>query len=86
MSSKKVPWAKKMNAILDHEKKLWDAAMKMADGQKVDVTLPKDKGGVQKPKNIQLFAGMIEDAKVERQRRIERERKRKAKLAAEDNK
>ncbi len=59
-----------MNAKIDHQNRLQELARKVADGGKVEVKLNKD--------NTAKFASYIEDAKVERQRRIERERKKAA--------
>jgi len=68
--SKKLPWVKSMNAKIDHQNRLQELARKVADGGKVEVPLNN--------KNKAQFALYIEDAKIERQRRIERERKKAA--------
>lgn len=75
--SKKIRWYKQMIDKIAYEEKLWDAACKMADGQQPNIKLPKDKGGCHKPKNLLLFQGMIEDAKWERQKRLDKKRKEK---------
>lgn len=68
--SKKLSWVKSMNAKLDHQARLQELARKVTDGGKVEVPLNN--------KNKAQFALYIEDAKIERQCRIERERKKAA--------
>ena len=73
--SNKCGWYKSMCAKLKHENRLWEAAMKMAEGGKANVTLPTIKNEKQKPAKVQLFERYIEEAKVERKRRLDKESK-----------
>jgi len=83
--SKKIGWYRSMLGKLAHEEKMWTAAMKIAGGGKPDIKLPVDKGGYQKRKNVIKFGLYIEDAKLERQRRLEKERKQKSKKEIEND-
>lgn len=74
--SKKLSWVKSMDAKLRHENRLWEAAVKIAEGGKPNnLVLPTDKGGKQKAENLNKMAQFIEQAKVEKSRRQEREHK-----------
>ena len=75
--SSKLSWVKKMNAKIAHEERLWQAALKVAEGGKVNIELPTIKNEKQKPANVKLFENLLEDAKVERKRRLEKETKKK---------
>lgn len=75
MTSRKVKWYRSMCDKIDHENKLKELAGKVADGAKLDVKLPKDKGGYHKPRKVTLFKEFVEEAKFERQKRNERDRK-----------
>ncbi len=68
--SKKLKWVKQMDAKINHQNRLQELARKVADGGKVEVPLNN--------KNKTQFALYIEDAKIERQKRLERERKKAA--------
>lgn len=59
-----------MEAKLNHQARLQELARKVADGGKVEVQLNKE--------NTAKFATYIEEAKIDRQRRLEKERKRAA--------
>jgi hypothetical protein len=78
MAINHLSWVKSLNAKLAYEARLMDLAMKVAENQKPDTSsFPKDKGGVHKPRTIEKFKVLIEEAKVEKQKRLERERKKK---------
>lgn len=83
--SRKIGWFKSMCAKIDHELVLREAAMRIADGGKASPNLPKDKGGFHKPKNLIRYGQLIEDAKHERQRRLEKERKQQSKKKESEN-
>lgn len=68
-ASRKMPWFRSMNATLNYEKQLENAAIKVAEGQKLTVSLPKDKGGKDKPKKLTMFQALVEKAKEDKQKR-----------------
>lgn len=78
--SKKLPWVKKMDAKIAHENRMYEAAERVANGGKVNVTLPK---GEKKANNLK-FADMIEQAKIDKVKRQERDAK-KAKQKKEES-
>lgn len=74
--SKKLSWVKSMDAKLAREKRLQEAAVKIVDGGKPNnLVLPEDKGGKQKPKALLQLAAFIEQAKIDKERRKDREAK-----------
>lgn len=75
--SKKMGWFRSMSAKIGHENRLWEAAVKQADGGKTNVMLPQVKNEKSKPKNVQLFETYIEQAKIERKRRLDKESSKK---------
>jgi hypothetical protein len=74
-TSKKLSWAKSMDAKLNHENRLWEAALKQTEGGKTNITLPTVKNEKQKPANVKLFDTYLEEAKVELKRRQEKNNK-----------
>ncbi len=69
-ASKKLSWAKSMDAQIAHEQYLYELAKKAADG--ANITVPMNKS------NKAKFTNLIEDAKVERLKRMDRDRKKAA--------
>lgn len=72
--SKKLPWLKKMDAQIAHENKLREAATRQIEGHKTTVVLPADKGGKVKAENLNKFAQFLEQAKIDKSRKQDRER------------
>ena len=73
--SKKLNWVKSMDAKIAHENRLREAAVRIVDGNtKITVVLPQDKGGKDKPKNLILLGQLIEQAKIDKVKRAERDR------------
>jgi hypothetical protein len=75
--SNKDKWFKSLCAKFKHQERLKNLATKVAEGGKIDLQLPEDKGGVDKDKRIGTFANYLEQAKLEKSKRQERDRKRK---------
>jgi len=73
--SNKCSWYRSMMAKLKHQDRLYEAAAKQLEGGKTNVMLPQIKNEKAKPKNVQLFETYIEQAKVERKRRLDKESK-----------
>ena len=69
MSSNKIKWYKSMTAKIEYQEKLKDLAAKTLDGVKEPSSLSK--------KNKKNFALYVEEAKIEREKRLARERKKK---------
>lgn len=84
--SKKLSWVKSMDAKLAREKRLQEAAVKIVDGGKPNnLILPTDKGGKEKPKALLQLAAFIEQAKIDKQRRQERDRQKQQQKKEESN-
>lgn len=81
--SKKLPWVRSMDAKIAHENKLWESAVRVAEGGKANVPLPTDKGGKQKAENITKFAQFIEQAKIDKVKRQDKEAKKQQKKKEE---
>jgi len=77
VTSKKISWYRSMCDKIDNENKLWDMALKVADGGRVDPSLRKEKGGKGKnrPKKNREWEELVAEAKIEKQKRLEKERK-----------
>lgn len=73
--SNKMGWYRSMCAKMKHEGRMWEAAMKMAEGGKSNIQLPTIKNEKQKPAKVQLFERFMEEAKVERKRRQDKDSK-----------
>lgn len=69
-ASKKLSWVKSMDAKLKVDSHLQDLARKVADGHEISKNMSKQ--------NTEKFKSFIEDAQRERQKRINKERKKAA--------
>lgn len=75
---------------LKYETQVELAAAKIAEGQKVEFKLPKAKNSPtakhpgKRPAKVLAFENAIEEAKLERKRRAERDKKRKSNVTIEN--
>ena len=81
--SNKMGWYKSMEAKLNRTDKLKAAAAKVAEGGESKVQLPTVKNEQNKPAAVQLFEQLVAQAKIDRQRRLDKEASKQKQKAQE---